>query len=85
MKQANPLMYNEPEGFSFLVKTIPFCTPPQKNYQINAPIFENIMDQFDYLEDCQTTEKTMLFYPRPLLKDKKVKVTGVLFIEVINQ
>ena len=84
MKQANPLMYNEPEGFSFLIKQIPFCTPPQKNYQINAPIFESIMDQFDYLEDCQISE-TSLLYSHTLLIDKKVKVSGVLFIEVINQ
>lgn len=77
-------MYMDSEEFCFLIKGISFCTPPQKNYQINSIILDKIMDQFDYLEDLQISETYTAFH-HTLLIDRKVKVSDVLFLEIINQ
>lgn len=70
----------DPEGFYFNIKRIPFCNPPQCNYTKVVPIYENIMNQFDYLEDLQNTSISLVTYN--LLSEKHVRFSGILAIEI---
>lgn len=70
----------DPEGFYFCIKGMPFCKPPQNNYTKIVPIYENIMDQFDNLEDKQNTSISLVTYN--LLSEKKVRFSGILAIEI---
>jgi hypothetical protein len=80
MKPKQKTLQCDPEGFYLYVKSIPFCNPPQGNYTEIVPIFENIMDQFDYLEDLQNTSISLITYN--LLSEKHVRFSGILAIEI---
>jgi hypothetical protein len=70
----------DPEGFYLYVRGIPFCNPPQNDFIRIVPIYENIMDQFDYMEDLQNTSISLVTHN--LLEDKHVRFAGILAIEI---
>lgn len=83
-KNYNPMMYMNAEEFCFIIKTKPFCDIPKKYDETTRFNFESAMDQKDNLMDEQ--ESNIYYnYSYTLLKDKKVKVNEILFLEIVNQ
>jgi hypothetical protein len=80
MKPKQRTIQCDPEGFYLYIKRIPFYNPPQSNYTKIVPIYENIMDQFDNMEDIQNMSISLITHN--LLCEKNSRFAGILAIEI---